>query len=55
VVEKFGITTPEKVGVDTLSERLHEESVTSGGVVKFRELVSAWVRKPRRRHNHPSA
>ena len=55
VVEKFGITTPEEVGVDTLSERLHEESVTSGGVVKFRELVSAWVRKPRRRLYHPSA
>ena len=55
MVEKFGITTPEEVGVDTLSERLHEESVTSGGVVKFRELVSAWVRKPQRRLYHPSA
>jgi hypothetical protein len=41
VVEKFGITTPEEVSVDTLAERLHEESVTSGGVVKFPELVSA--------------
>jgi len=35
VVEKFGITTPEEVSVDTLAERLAEESVTSGGVVKF--------------------
>jgi hypothetical protein len=41
VVEKFGITTPEEVSVDTLAERLAEESVTSGGVVKFPELVSA--------------
>jgi hypothetical protein len=43
---KFGIVTAKEVSIDTLAERLRKETVTSGGVVKIPELVSAWAHKP---------
>ncbi len=46
LVEKFGIATAEEADVDTLADRLREELVTSGGVVKPPEMVSAWAPKP---------
>ena len=46
LLERFGIASAEEVGVETLAERLREETVASGGVVKPPELVSAWATKP---------
>jgi hypothetical protein len=46
LVLKFGTTTVEEVDIDTLAERLREETVGSGGVVKLPDLVSAWTRIP---------
>jgi ubiquinone/menaquinone biosynthesis C-methylase UbiE len=39
---KFGIATAEEIGIETLLERLHEES--QGGVTRYIGLVSAWAR-----------
>lgn len=41
-----GVATAEKVGIDTLADRLRTETVANGGVVKFPDLVGAWTRKP---------
>ena len=46
LVLKFGIATAEEVDIDTLAERLREETVGGGGVVKLPDLVSAWTRMP---------
>jgi hypothetical protein len=46
LLERFDIASAEEVGVETLAERLREETVVSGGVVKPPELVSAWATKP---------
>jgi ubiquinone/menaquinone biosynthesis C-methylase UbiE len=42
---KFGIATAEEVEVETLAERLQEESVKHRGVVKLPDMASAWVLK----------
>jgi SAM-dependent methyltransferase len=46
LLERFGIATSEEVGVETLTQRLREEMVASGGVGKPPEMVSAWAQKP---------
>ena len=40
-----GAATAEEVGLDTLAERLRDETVAMGGVVKFPDLVGAWTRR----------
>jgi hypothetical protein len=46
LLERFGIVSAEEVGIETLAERLREEMVSSGGVGKPPEMVSAWAQKP---------
>ena len=41
---KFGLATSEEVDIDTLAERLRDETVASGGIVKAADLVGAWTR-----------
>lgn len=43
---KLGIATAEKVGVETLAERLRAEVLAADAVVRFTDLVGAWARKP---------
>lgn len=45
LILKLGIATEEEVGIDTLAERLRDETVASGGVIKTPDLVGAWGRK----------
>jgi SAM-dependent methyltransferase len=40
---KLGLATAEEVDIDTLAERLRDETVSSGGVVKAADLVGAWA------------
>ena len=42
---KLGIATEEEVDIDTLAQRLRDDVVASGGVIKTPELVGAWTRK----------
>jgi SAM-dependent methyltransferase len=44
LIEKFGIATKEDIGIETLADRLREETVSRGGVARGPVLVSAWVR-----------
>lgn len=37
----FGIATEEEVDIDTLAQRLHAETVASGGVIKITDVISA--------------
>lgn len=41
---KFGIATEEEVDIETLAQRLHAETVASGGVVKASDVISAHAR-----------
>ena len=45
LIQKFGIATEQDIGMETLAERLREETVSRGGVARGPVLVSAWVRK----------
>jgi hypothetical protein len=46
LVLKLGIATEQEVEIDTLAERLRQETVAAGSVVKAPEVVSAWALKP---------
>lgn len=41
---KLGMTTEEEIDVDTLAERLREETVSHEGTARTPLMVSAWVR-----------
>lgn len=43
---KFGIATAEEVDIETLADRLRDETVSHQGVARTPAIVSAWVRKP---------
>ena len=45
LILKLGIATEEEVEIDTLAQRLRDDVVASGGVIKAPELVGAWTRK----------
>jgi hypothetical protein len=45
LLQQFGIATEEEIGMETLAERLREETVGRGGVARLPVLVSAWFRK----------
>jgi SAM-dependent methyltransferase len=45
LILKLGIATEEEVEIDTLAQRLRDDVVASGGVIKTPELVGAWTRK----------
>ncbi len=42
---KLDIATEEEVGIETLEERLREESVRLGGAMTGLALMNAWTRK----------
>ena len=46
LVLKLGIATEQEVEIGTLAERLRQETVVAGSVVKTPEVVSAWALKP---------
>jgi SAM-dependent methyltransferase len=46
LMERFGISTASAVEVDTLAERLREESVTNGSVIALQMAVGGFARKP---------
>jgi SAM-dependent methyltransferase len=43
LIQQFGLATEEEIGIDTLAERLREETVRSGGTARLPVVVSAWV------------
>ncbi len=45
LIQQFGLATEEDIGIETLAERLREETVSRGGVARGPALISAWVRK----------
>lgn len=45
-IEKFGIATPEEVGIDTLEGRLRQEIADRQATVQLAIYPCAWVRKP---------
>jgi len=45
LIQQFGIATEQDISIDTLAERLREETVSRRGVARGPVLVSAWVRK----------
>ncbi len=46
LMERFGIATASAVEVDTLADRLREESVTNGSVIALQMAVGGFARKP---------
>lgn len=44
LILRFGLATEEEIGIDTLAERLREETVSHGGAARLPILVSAWAR-----------
>ncbi|HEY6285343.1 MAG TPA: class I SAM-dependent methyltransferase [Ktedonobacteraceae bacterium] len=48
LIQQFGLATEEDIGIETLAERLREETVSRAGVARGPALVSAWVRKKRK-------
>jgi SAM-dependent methyltransferase len=44
LILQYGLATEEEIGVDTLAERLREETVSHGGAARLPALVSSWVR-----------
>ena len=44
LILQFGLATEEEIGLDTLAERLREETISQGGVARLPVLVSAWAR-----------
>ena len=41
---QFGLATEEEIDIDTLAERLREETVSHRGSARLPVLVSAWTR-----------
>jgi ubiquinone/menaquinone biosynthesis C-methylase UbiE len=44
LILRFGLATEEEIDIDTLAERLREETVGHGGAARLPVLVSAWSR-----------
>ena len=44
VIERLGIATAEEVGIETLADRLREETVIGEGVLCVMSLIGAWAR-----------
>jgi 2-polyprenyl-3-methyl-5-hydroxy-6-metoxy-1,4-benzoquinol methylase len=45
LIQQFGLATEEDIGIETLAERLRQETVSQGGVARGPALISAWARK----------
>jgi SAM-dependent methyltransferase len=46
LMEQFGVATADEVDIDTLAERLRDETVSGGGVLALSMMVGAAARKP---------
>lgn len=46
LAERTGVATREQVDVDTLADRLREQTVAAGAVLHLPELIAAWTRVP---------
>jgi ubiquinone/menaquinone biosynthesis C-methylase UbiE len=46
LILQFGIATEEEIGIDTLADRLREETVSQGGAARLPVVVSAWAHMP---------
>jgi hypothetical protein len=44
LILRFGLATEEEIGIETLAERLREETVSHDGADRLPILVSAWTR-----------
>jgi 2-polyprenyl-3-methyl-5-hydroxy-6-metoxy-1,4-benzoquinol methylase len=44
LIQQFGLATEEEIGIDTLADRLREETVGHGGAARLPIVVSAWAR-----------
>jgi SAM-dependent methyltransferase len=44
LITQFGLATEEEIAIDTLEERLREETVSHAGAARLPILVSAWTR-----------
>ncbi len=44
LILQFGLATEEEIGIDTLAERLREETIGRGGAARLPVVVSAWTR-----------
>lgn len=44
LILQFGLATEEEIDIDTLADRLREETVRRGGAARLPILVSAWAR-----------
>jgi SAM-dependent methyltransferase len=44
LIKQFGIATEEDIGIETLADRLREETVSRRGVARGPALISAWTR-----------
>lgn len=44
LIRQFGLATEEEIGIDTLADRLREETVSHGGSARSPIVVSAWTR-----------
>ncbi len=45
LILKFGIATEEEIGIETLAERLREETVSQHGIARLPVVISAWTRR----------
>ncbi len=44
LIQQFEMATEEEIAIETLADRLREETVSQGGVARTPIMVSAWVR-----------
>jgi ubiquinone/menaquinone biosynthesis C-methylase UbiE len=44
LILKAGLASEEKIGIDTLEERLRAETVAANGIIRLPELINAWAR-----------
>ena len=45
LMERFGVATPDEVAIETLADRLREETVARGGVVALQTIFGAAARE----------
>jgi SAM-dependent methyltransferase len=44
LILQFGLATEEEIGIETLAQRLREETISRGGAARLPVVVSAWAR-----------
>lgn len=46
MMEQIGVATADEVDIDTLAERLRDETVSGGGILALSMMVGAAAHKP---------